>query len=84
MEALDGLGSGAFDVDEAFMNLHFEGFTAGFVDMRGFDDGKGRALGWKRYGTGNGRAGADSGVDDLTSALVDDAVVISLEADANF
>ena len=43
----------------------------------GFDNSKGAAFGWERNWAGNFGAGADCGVDDLFSALVDDAVVIS-------
>lgn len=59
------------------MDFHFESFTTSFVNVWGFDNSKGAAFGWERNWAGNFGAGADCGVDDLFSALVDDAVVIS-------
>ena len=77
MEGVDGFGGGFGNIDEAFVDLHFESFTASFVNVWRFNDSKSTALGGKRNWTGDFGAGADSGVDDLFSALVDDAVVIS-------
>ena len=76
MKALDGFWGGVVDVDQAFVNFHFESFTTGLVDMWGFNYGKGRTLGWKRHWARYGGAGADSGIYDLFGALVDDTVVI--------
>ena len=76
LEGFDGFGGGVQDVDEAFVDFHFEGFAAGFVDVGGFDDGESAAFGGEGDGAADGGAGADSGVDDLFGALVDDAVVI--------
>jgi hypothetical protein len=41
LEALDRLWGGIEDVDKAFVNLHFEGFTTGLVDVWGFHNGEG-------------------------------------------
>lgn len=76
MEGIDGFGGGAGDVDQAFVDFHFKGFAAGFVDVGGFDDREGGTFGGERDGAGDGRAGADGGVDDLLGGLVDHAVVI--------
>ena len=65
------------------MDLHFESFTASLVDVWAFDDSKGAALGRERHWTADIGAGPDGGVDNLLSALVDDAVVIGLEANSN-
>ena len=66
------------------MNFHFESFATSLIDMWGFDDGESASLGWKRHWAGDTSTGTDSGVYDLLCALVDDTVVISLEANADF
>ncbi len=83
LERIDRLRGGVGDVDEALVDFHLEGFATGLVDVWGFDDGESAALGRQRHRTGNGRAGADGGVNDLFCALVDHAVIIGLEADAD-
>ena len=65
------------------MNLHFEGFAAGLIDVRALHDGEGAALGREGDRAADVRTGADGGVNDLLGALVDDAVVVGLEADAD-
>lgn len=76
MESIDGFGSGFGNIDEAFVDFHFESFTTSFVNVWRLNNSKSAALGRKRNWTGDFSAGADGGVDDLFSALVDDAVVI--------
>ena len=65
------------------MDLHFEGFAAGLVDVRGLHYGEGAALGRQRDRAGNFGAGPDGGVDDLACTLVDHAVVVGLQPDAD-
>ena len=84
LKTLDGLWSGVFDVNEAFVDFHFESFATGFVDVWGFYDSESAAFGWKRHWSRDGSSGANCSVDDLFCALVDDTVVISLQANADF
>ena len=51
--------------------------------MNSAQDGDDLLLGGQRDGAGDGRAGALGGLDDLLCALVDDLMVIGLEANAN-
>ena len=66
------------------MDFHFESFAAGFINVRGFYDGEGRAFRRKRDGTRDGRAGSNRCVDDLFRALVNNAVVVSAETNTDF
>ena len=70
LEALDRLWGGIEDIDEAFVDLHFEGFTTGLVDVWALYHGKGGALGWKRHWATYLSTGTDSGVNDLLGALI--------------
>ena len=78
METLDGLGGGVEDVDQALVNLHLEGFATSLVDMGRLHYGEGTALGRQRNWAGHLGTGANGGVNDLTCALVDHAVVVGL------
>ena len=71
------------DIHQALMRADFELVTARLVDVRRTKDVK--ALDARRKGNGaaNDSAGALSGIDDLESGLVDELVVVGLEADAN-
>lgn len=84
LEAVDGLGGGIADVNQALVDFHFKSFATSLVDMWRLHDGEGATLGGKGHGTRNAGAGADGGIDNLLGRLVDDAVVISLEANADF
>lgn len=65
------------------MDLHFESFAAGFVDVWRLHNGESAALSRQRHRTRDGGAGANRGVNDLFGALVDNTVVVGLEADTN-
>ena len=41
LQTLDGLWGGIGDIDEAFVDFHFESFTTGFVNVWGFHNGEG-------------------------------------------
>ena len=45
LEAVDGLGGGVANVDQAFVDFHLESLTTGLVDVRGLHDGEGATLG---------------------------------------
>lgn len=83
LETLDSLRVGIKDVDKTLVDFHLESLTAGLVDVWGLHHGEGAALGWKRDWARNAGAGTNRGVDDLASALVDDTVIISFEADTD-
>jgi hypothetical protein len=53
------------------------------VDVRGAVDGQLHNAGGQRNRAGNAGAGALGGFDDFERGLVDDAIVVALEFDAN-
>ena len=61
----------------------FELVAAGLVDVRGAKDVEALNAGGKRNGATNHGAGALGGVNNFKSRLIDQLVVIRLEADAN-
>lgn len=77
-QAVDGFGGRFENVDETFVDAHFELFAALFVDMRAFDDGKGALAGRQWNGACQGSAGTQSCVDNLLGGLINNLVVISL------
>lgn len=83
MQTLDRFRGRTEDVDEALVDLHFEGFAAGFINMWRFDHGESAALSRQRDWARDASTGANRGVDNLASALVDHAVIVSFEADAD-
>ncbi len=83
LQRINRLGRSVGDVNQALVNFHFESFTTGLVDVWRLHNGESAALGWQGYWAGDGRASADSGVNDLFCALVDHAVIIGLEADTD-
>jgi len=84
LQAVDSLWCCTKDIDEALVDFHFESFTTGLVNVWRFHNGESAALGRKWHWAGNASAGTNSGVNDLFCALINNAVIISLEADANF
>lgn len=83
MQTLNRLRVCANDVNQAFVDLHLEGFTAGFIDVWRLHNGESAAFGWKRNWAAHFSAGPNRGVHDLARALVDHAVIIGLKADAD-
>ena len=65
------------------MNLHLESFTTSLVDVWALYDSEGRTLGWKWNWTTYLSTGTDSGVNDLLCTLVDEAMIVCLEADTD-
>lgn len=84
LKRINRLRSSVGDVDETLVDFHLKSFTTGLVDMWGFYDSESAAFGRQGHWPRNGSAGTDSRINDLFCALVDDAVVIGLEADTNF
>lgn len=83
LQAVDSLWCGTDDVDKALVHTHFKHFAALFVDMRALHDREGAAASWQWYRTGDLRAGTKRRVNNLFCRLVDDLVVIGLQANAN-
>ena len=83
LEALNRLGGGTEDINQTFVDFHFESFAASFVDVWRLYHCKSAALGWQRDWTRHAGASTNCRINNLAGALVDDAVVIGLEADAD-
>ena len=82
-QAVDSLGGRFKYVNKAFVNAHFELFTAFFIHVWAFYYRKGTATSWQWDGSCQARAGAQSGVHNLLGSLVDDFVIVGLEANTN-
>ena len=65
------------------MDLHLESLATGLVNVWRLDYGESATLGRERDRPADGGASADSRLDDLASGLVNHAVIIRFEADAN-
>src|SRR3954447_5375041 len=83
LQAVDGLGVGIDDVDQALVNPHLEVLTRVLVDVRATNDRVAMLVGRKRNWATNRCAGARDRLDDLAGRLVDDLVVECLEANAD-
>ena len=82
-QCLNGLGRGIGDVDQSLVRAALELLTAVLILVGGTQDGDDLLLGGQRDGAGHGSAGALGGLNNLLCALVDDLVVIGLQANAN-
>ena len=80
---LDGLLGRAHDVDEALVGAALELLAAVLVFMDGAEDRDDLGLGRQGDGAGDLRIGALGGLDDGLGGLVDQLMVVSLEADAD-
>src|SRR3954468_4254267 len=83
LQAVDGLGVGIDDVDQALVDAHLEVLARVLVDVRATDDRVAMLVGRQRDRTANRCAGARHGFDDLARRLGDDLVVECLEANAD-
>src|SRR4051812_17896732 len=83
LEFVDGLGGGLQDVDEALVRAGLELLHRLLVDVRGAVDRELHDVRGQRDRAGNAGAGALGGFDDFEGRLVDDAIVVALEFDAN-
>ena len=83
LERVDGLAGGLDDVDQALVDAHLEVLAAVLVDVRRADDRVLADLGRQRHRAAHLRLRAQDRLDDLLRRLVDDLVVIRLQADAD-
>ena len=65
------------------MDFHFESLAASFIDMGGFYDGESAAFSREGNWAGNGGASADGSIDDLLGGLIDNAMIVSFETNAD-
>src|SRR2546425_9561226 len=69
------------DVDEPLVRADLELLPAVLVDERRPDDGEFLDPSWQRHRTDDVRAGPLGGLDDLGRRLIEQSVVVGLEAD---
>jgi hypothetical protein len=77
-QGVDGFGRRLRDVDQAFVNAHFELLAALFVHVRAFDNRERAAVGRQWNRAGNGRASTQGSINDLLCCLVNYFVVVGL------
>ena len=70
-------------LDKAGVSPALELLAAVLVLVDGPEDGDNLLLGGQGDGTGDGSAGALGGLDDLVSGLVDDLMIVGLQANAD-
>jgi len=80
-QRINSLGSRLGNVDQTLVGTHFKSFMAIFEDVWAANDSRGLAISWQRYRSSYLSTGTDRRIDDLLSRLVDNFVVIRLEAD---
>ena len=78
-----GLGAGIVDVDQALVGAALELLPAVLVLVNSAQDGDDLGLGGQRNGPGDLRLGTLRGLDDLLGRLVDELVIVRLEANAD-
>ena len=79
-QAVDRAGAGVEDVDEALVGAHLKLLAAILVLVRRADDRVEVTLGRQGDGTAHASAGVLGGLDDLLGRLVNDLVIVALEA----
>src|SRR5499427_4917672 len=82
-QGVDGLRRRIDNIEEPFVGAHFELLAAFLVDMRRAVDGEFLYLGRQRNRPADLRASAFGGVYDLTRRRIENAMVESLEPDAD-
>src|SRR3954447_5416169 len=80
-QCVDGLRAGIEDVDEPLVGPDFELLAAVLVDERGAEDGELLNARGQRHRTDDIRAGPLGRLDDLGRRLIQQPVVVGLEAD---
>ena len=83
LKRIDRLWRSVDDVDEALVDLHLESLAAGLIDVWGLHYGESGTLGWKWNWTTYLSTGTNCGVDDLLRALINQAMIVSFEANAD-
>lgn len=81
LESVDCLCRVVDDVDQTLVHSHTEVLTPVLVLVRATNDRVAVLLGWQRHWPADARTGANDRLDDLLRRLVDDLVIVSLEAD---
>ena len=79
-QAVDRAGAGVEDVDEALVGAHLKLLAGVLVLVRRADDRVQVALGGQGDGAAHAGAGVLGGLDDLLGRLVNDLVIVALEA----
>src|SRR3990170_289790 len=82
-QGVDGLRARIQDVDEPLVGADLELLAGVLVDERGTQDGELLDPGRERHGTDDVRAGALGRLDDLGRRLIEQSVIVGLEADAD-
>ena len=80
-QRINRLRSRLGDVDQTLVGTHFKSLMAVLENMRAANDSRGLAISWQRYRSSYLSTSTDRRIDDLLSRLVDNFVVIRLEAD---
>ena len=83
LQRINRLGRRLQDVDKPLVNFHLEVLAAVFVFVGTADHGVDVALCGERHRSTNFGLRADDRFDDLFRGLVDDFVIVCLEADTN-
>src|ERR687892_970236 len=83
LQRVDGLGARLENVEQALVDAHLEVLAAVLVLVWRADHREAVLLGGQRDRPPDRRLGAQHGLDDLLRRLVDDLVVVRLQADAN-
>src|SRR5579875_1471477 len=83
LQRVDRLGGRLMDVDQPLVGADLEVLARVLVLERRPDHAVHVLLRGQRHGTGDGRAGARRGLDDLLGRRLDRRVVIGLQADAD-
>src|SRR5271167_2358863 len=79
-QRVDGLLGRLEDVEQTFMSSYFKMLARFFVDVRRAVDGEALYPGRQRNRTGHAAAGAPDGIHDFANRLVEQAVVVRLQA----
>src|SRR5205823_14922208 len=82
-QRVDGLRSRVDNVEHAFVGADLELFARFLVDMRRAQDGEFLDFGRERDRTPHSRAGSLGRVDDFAGGLVEHAVIVSPQPNAN-
>src|SRR5271156_141751 len=82
-EGVHGLVRGVQNIHEPLVRADFKLVTGVLIAVGGRQNRKTLHFDGQRHGTLDGRAGAFRGIDDLAGRLVDQAMIESLQADAN-
>src|SRR5439155_13211652 len=83
-QRVDGLRGRRVDVDQPLVRAHLEVLPRVLVLERTADHAVDVLLGGQGHRTGDGRAGALNGLDDVLRGLVERLMIVRLQSDADF